>query len=126
MCMCACACVCRPPPFCRMSETEKEKLGSVLANGIGHDSPTVAVGVSGNKPMVNGDLRENEKDEFSRSGAVPAVENTVGDSVTATAVGDILAVKVYRPWGQRGSRERFKSRCIGFVGARPVPSHCAC
>ena len=65
-------------------KTDSETLGGVLINGIGgRESP--AVGVSGGKPLVNGDLRDGEGDgEY-----VSALKDS-GSSATA----DIVAVKV--------------------------------
>ena len=68
-----------------------------MVNGIGHESP--AVGVSGSKPLVNGDLRDGEKeDDYAIGGTVPATDG-VGESITATGKAEVV-VKV------RSARER--------------------
>lgn len=59
-----------------------------MVNGIGHESP--AVGVSGSKPLVNGDLRDGEKDEdYGTGGPVSGTEG-VGESITATGKGEAV------------------------------------
>lgn len=77
------------------TESEAATLGPVLINGIdgaGRESP--GVGVSGNKPMVNGDLREDEGDFVAVKSAVDGIKNSAQEDV---------AVKV---------RERERGTCV--------------
>lgn len=67
-------------------KTDSETLGGVLMNGVdGRESP--AVGVSGSKPLVNGDLRDGEGDS-EYVGMKSALEEA-----SSSAAGDV-AVKV--------------------------------
>ena len=85
-------------------KTESEKMGSVLVNGLGgHESP--GVGVSGTKPLVNGDLRNGEGEaEFGGKSAV--MTDTVVESVVTPAgkQGDV-AGKVRRGGCGAGGKE---------------------
>ena len=81
---------------CRMSceKTESETLEGVLLNGIGgHESP--GVGVSGSKPLVNGDLREGES-EGDYSGGKKAIltESAVESSNASDGKQGEVSVKV--------------------------------
>ena len=75
-------------------KTENEKLGGVLLNGIGsHESP--GVGVSGSRPLVNGDLRDGDSEsEYGRGkSAVLTDSASEGGSSSAGKQGDVV-VKV--------------------------------
>lgn len=80
-----------------MSEetTENETLGGVLVNGLGgRESP--GVGVSGSKPLVNGDLREGDSEGEYEGRQTTVLTDGVGDSSTSSSAGKQreVAVKV--------------------------------
>ena len=77
-------------------KTESEALEGVLLNGIGgRESP--AVGMSGSKPLVNGDLREGDSEAEYGGGKRGVLTESGIESGSASDVkqGDVL-VKVLR------------------------------
>ena len=79
--------------FCRMSDEKPESealgVGGVLMNGVtggGRESP--AVGVSGCKPLVNGDLGEGDGEDEYGSGV-----KSVVDGSTSSTEGDLMKVR---------------------------------
>ena len=74
-------------------KTESEPLGAVLMNGVGaaagRESP--GMGVSGSKPLVNGELREAAGDG-SGDGEFAAVKTSADSS--ASSAHEEVAVKV--------------------------------
>lgn len=76
--------------------TENETLGGVLMNGLsGRESP--GVGVSGSKPLVNGDLRDGDSEgEYDGRKTAAVLTDTISDSGTSSSAvkqGDV-SVKV--------------------------------
>lgn len=78
-----------------MSEetTENETLGGVLMNGLG-GSESPGVGVSGSKPLVNGDLREGDSEGEYEGRKTTVLTDTVGDNSTSSSTGKQREVPV--------------------------------
>ena len=74
-----------------MSSETSDSERSGLVNGIGHESP--GIGVSGTKPLVNGDLRDGEKEDEFAAGTAGSTEAAT-DSLAATAKPVDIVTKV--------------------------------
>lgn len=67
--------------------TENEPLGGVLMNGLsGSESP--GVGVSGSKPLVNGDLRNGDSEGEYGAGKSAVMTDSVNESGASSSTGN--------------------------------------